>query len=407
MTAESESRASVFWLLKVFGALYLTSLPVLLGLWFGFDFIPRRSHANQVPERRDFLDTFGNWDGVWYEGIVTKGYQYDPVRHSNVAFFPGYPMLARAVHWITGMSARNSLLAVTTVCLAGAFTVASCYARGAWPECVQYPEFVLLALGLWPMGLFLRMAYSEALFLLLLTSVLWGLQRQWPMWLLAVIAGAATGTRSVGVALLLPLLWDWWRRSSTWKGFAARLLVLGSVSCWGLFAYMLYLKLEFQEPLAFVLTQQHWAMLPTEPLSQRLTGLITLEPIWRLFAETNSAYWAQHEYVSNPMFSLQLWNPIYFLTCALLVGWGIWKRWLTPPEWLLSAGLLLIPYVLQSDRMMMLGHGRFTCVVFPMYLVLARLLHACPVPLTALVCSLAAVLLAFNSGLFAAWHRIF
>jgi len=46
-----------------------------------------------------------------------------------------------------------------------------------------------LALGLFPTTFFFRAAYSEALFLLLIVLVLYGLERAWPYLLIALIIG--------------------------------------------------------------------------------------------------------------------------------------------------------------------------------------------------------------------------
>ncbi len=55
------------------------------------------------------------WDGGWYADILEKGYRStdppDPINlTSNVAFFPAYPLLARAVQQLTGFSVPFSLL---------------------------------------------------------------------------------------------------------------------------------------------------------------------------------------------------------------------------------------------------------------------------------------------------------
>ena len=115
----------------------------------------------------------------------------------------------------------------------------------------------------------------------------------------------------------------------------------------------------------------------------------------------------RHDVTKNMALSLHAWNPVYFLACAGFVGWGAFKRWLTPPEWLLSAGLLLIPYWFQSHRMIMLGHGRFTCVVFPMFLVLGKLLARMPTGVVVILGAFAAAQLVLWSALFSAWYRVF
>jgi hypothetical protein len=383
---------------------FLTGLPVWVGTSFGIDFVPRRYHSTQGEQ--GFVAAMRNWDGYWYTKIAAEGYSYNPDKPSSVAFFPGYPLIAGRAATLTGTDPDFVLPALSNLCLIVALVLLWAYARTETSH-DQFASWVLVATTLWPMSLFLRMAYSEALFLCLLVSVLLGIQRRWPVWVISLLAGAATGTRSVGVALLLPQCWDWWRRSTNWREFIVHAAVFGCVSCWGLAAYMVYLHFAFGDAFAFVNTQQHWAVRGALPLPKQVVSLLLLEPVWDVYRADSIASWMRHEHIINPLFSLQFWNPIYFAACTLVVGWGTWKRWLTTPETLVSAGLLLIPYVFQSYRMMMFGHGRFSCVVFPMYLVMGRFLHSCPPPLAAVLCSLAAVLLAFNSALFASWHRVF
>lgn len=358
------------------------------------------------------VDSFANWDGLWYVRIVEHGYDYDPSTHSSVAFFPAYPLLGNWVRAASAMSASAALLMLSHVSLAAAAGVLSIYASHAQTESSEEViwgglSFAPLWLAFWPTGVFLRMTYSESLFLLLVLLCMLGIQRRWPLWLGALIAGAAMATRSVGIALLLPLAWDWWRRSGGPLRFGLKAALFGPLACWGLIAYMLYLYVAFGDPFVFVKTQQHWAMRPDLPWPGKLRELLTLEPVWSLYVPSSPAYWAKHDSLVSSAFSLQFWNPIYFIACALLVVWGTYKHWLTAPEILLSAGMLAIPYLTQSYRMMMLGHGRFTCVVFPMYLVLGRGLRYFPPTVSAVICVLIGVQLFYWSALFAAWYRVF
>src|SRR6476660_608322 len=58
------------------------------------------------------------WDCSWYHSIASEGYhsKLPPASQepwsSNVAFFPGYPILARGLHLATGISPRVALLLV-------------------------------------------------------------------------------------------------------------------------------------------------------------------------------------------------------------------------------------------------------------------------------------------------------
>jgi hypothetical protein len=120
--------------------------------------------------------------------------------------------------------------------------------------------------------------------------------------------------------------------------------------------------------LAFAKTQENWRMRPAVPLYEKLV-LVTLEPVWSIFDPASPCYWARSPVEFSPFFSLHLANPIYWLLAIVLVIVGACKRWLTAYEVSLSAGLLLIPYVLRAHEMCMAGMGRFAAVVFPVYIV--------------------------------------
>src|SRR5205085_3096238 len=57
------------------------------------------------------------WDSEWYFGIATEGYRYngDPTIQQNIVFYPLYPMLARGLAAITGLTAANALLLAANI----------------------------------------------------------------------------------------------------------------------------------------------------------------------------------------------------------------------------------------------------------------------------------------------------
>ncbi len=163
------------------------------------------------------LDVVFRFDAPHYMHLVEQGYRYSPERASEVAFFPGYPMTARIVKRVTGASSALAMLAVTHVCLIGAFVLLAGYlgvrsqepgARGQRVE-----KYALWAFALLPTTFFMRMPYTESMFVLVTLLALYGMERCWPLSWIAAIVGLATAVRSVGVALLLPLAWYAWRDS--------------------------------------------------------------------------------------------------------------------------------------------------------------------------------------------------
>ena len=382
---------------------YLTTVPVLLGVWWSCHQMSDRMHPKGGA--RSFLRDMTNWDGVWYVDIVAHGYSYQPENRSNVAFFPAFPMLAGGLRWCWGCSPELSLVIVANLCWAAAFCVIAVYCSTCRADDDARSDLVLLTLGFWPAGLFFRMAYSESLFLLLIALTLMGIRRHWPIWLIAIIVGAATGTRAVGVGLLLPFWYCLWSTASSRVVAGTRLLLLTPLACWGLLAFMMFLKVTTGDPLAFVKTQEHWARRPQPAIVDRAIGLLTLQPIRDVYDSESPAYWSKDAEMPLP-FNWAFLNPVFFLVTTSAVIYGASKGWLTREEWLTAAGLLLIPYVFHSHRILMLGHARFASVVLPMYFVLGRSLQMLSPSATSAALGIAAVLLAFSSALFAGWYYV-
>jgi len=367
---------------------WLSSSIVFLGLGMGSALIrpsPVRGHTFQHTDA-----PYANWDGQWYAEIVARGYVLDCNAHSSVAFFPGYPVLARCVARLTGLRNEESLLVTSNALLAATFVLLAEYLRvrdaAGSPHSTR--EASLLAFGLVPTTFFFRVAYSESLFLFLTTLALFGMRRRWPLLVLAAVIGLATATRAVGIALSVALLWHTWRRSLGWPSFAARAIVLVPVSCWGLVAYMAYQAAEFGDPLAFAKAQTSWRHRPPAVGGARLLALATLEPVRALFDPAGPAYTAVLGRTGNPLLSLRAADPFYFLATSLLVILGSARRWLTGEEIVVAAGMLLVPYISTAYEQHMQSAGRYAAVVLPAYFVLGRLLVKLPAPILAVLAAL-------------------
>lgn len=352
-------------------------------------------------------EPFFRWDAWEFLEIVQSGYGYDPGRPSSVAFFPGYPLVAQAVGWPSGLSSEAALMLVSQGCLCAVFLLLPGYLRlRSAAEMPVDSLLVVLACGLWPTSFFWRMPYSESLFLLWLLLVMLGVKKRWPVFVVAILAGCASGTRAVGLACLPVTIWYLCQLCGSWREFFRHALWVGPLAVWGLLAFMLYQQVRFGNAFAFLQTQQLWAMRPAATWSQLVVGLISLEPIWSVYVPWSPAYWARHDPGISPICSLQFANPVYFTLTVFLVGFGAWRRWLTSHELLLSAGLLFIPYVTHSDRTLMVAEGRYASVVFPAYIVMGHILSRLPTPIAAVWFATSAALLGLYSSLFAAWYRM-
>jgi len=381
----------------------VTALPVVLGLTVATT--PGvLVHTGPTP---DYLTCCCYWDGGHYEEIVRNGYEFDANKGSNVAFFPGYPLTAAAVGRLTGCDAKIALVATANVALAAAFVFLSAYLRVRYPGDPPATRLTVLALvGLWPAGFFFRIAYSESLFLLALAVLLLGFARRWPAWVLALVAGAATGIRGVGVAasaaVVVHLLADSARGSPRRRVLTAA--AVAPLACWGLLAFMGYQYERFGTPTAFSDTQRHWNLhkrAPDEP-RDKWARLVLAEPVWNAYVPGSSRHWVRHDPHGVPAFAMAFWDPILFVLALAAVGVGWYRGWLTHAEAALGLGLLLVPYVTRADELSMGSHARFAAVVVPAYVVLGRALGRLPAFISWGVFATLGPVLALWTALFAA-----
>jgi len=206
-----------------------------------------------------FIHMWMAWDAGWYEEIAERGYSYSTTRQSAVAYFPLYPLLMRAMV-VLGFNAFIAGIALTVTF--GALAVRS-FTR--WAECFMQPEpasrarWVLL---LWPLAFYLYGAiYADALFLCLISTAFWQLE-QGHLGRATVLGALATATRPLAPAVVLGLL----IRQLELKRRRREPLTLTDfapvLSCAGLLAYMLFLQLRFDDPLAFLHAQAGWGQTP-------------------------------------------------------------------------------------------------------------------------------------------------
>ncbi|MEU6378413.1 hypothetical protein [Streptomyces sp. NPDC046909] len=139
------------------------------------------------------------WDSKWYLGIADHGYAREVGPNgNNLAFFPLYPVLVKAVAAVT-----PGTRATTALCLAVAASFLAAWGVFAVGDRLYGRRVGVLLTTLWaafPVGLVQWMAYTESLFTALAAWSLYALlARRW-LWAaaLAVLAGL---TRPTGIAL--------------------------------------------------------------------------------------------------------------------------------------------------------------------------------------------------------------
>ena len=159
------------------------------------------------------------WDGEWYDKIATSGYPATlpldaagGVQQNPWAFYPVFPLLSRAVMFVTGLpftvvgSTVALVLGFGAAVALGTLVKDSIGRSGALAVVTVYAVF--------PSSPALQLAYTESLAMLLLCCYLLALQRE--KWLVATLLAVLIGlSRPIALPLAIVTavaLWLRWRR---------------------------------------------------------------------------------------------------------------------------------------------------------------------------------------------------
>ncbi|MFR0358514.1 hypothetical protein [Streptomyces sediminimaris] len=186
-----------------------------------------------------------SWDSLWYLGIAAHGYadapHLRPGVYSDMAFFPLYPALVRAVYTLTPLGGGAAGLAVSW----SAAAVAACgiHAVGARLHGPAVATALVLLWGLLPHSVVLSMAYTEPV---LTAFAAWSLYAvltgRW-LWAgaLAALAGLSRPNGSaVAAAVLAAAACEAWRCLRARRGVSHRLWTGAALAPAGWVAYVLW-----------------------------------------------------------------------------------------------------------------------------------------------------------------------
>lgn len=307
-----------------------------------------------------FWDGWVRYDAGWYVMIADHGYTYSPGQQSTVAFFPAYALAMRGLGGLLG-NVPLAGIAVTIACGAGALV-----AFHRWCLALLSPPAALTAvacLALYPYAYYLYGAvYGDALFLLCALLAFLAFEHD-HLWLAGLAGAVATGTRLVGIAVVVGLVVGvlerrsaLTRRGGRWPRLDVRRLRPGDagvlVSVGGLAAFAAYLWSRFDDPLLFSTVQETWGQ----------------EPGWRTWFKYDIYRWLRDE-------------PDLFYTHGLLIQAALWALVLaTVPAvtrrfgWRYGAylvALVVVPAIGSQDFQ---GMGRYLLGAFPSFALLGSLL---------------------------------
>ena len=341
-----------------------TRLLLVLVTYIGFILFPVPPHVYPVSPVNitALLTSWNHWDAANFTRIAQFGYQtiYD------TAFFPLFPLLIKGIAFLFGNNGYIAIgMVLSNLALLGALFVLYQIATDILGE--QVGRRTLLYLCIFPTAFFFFAAYNESLFLLLTASSFLAMRRQ-KWWLAGILGLFAALTRSAGLLLVIPFLYELWitRDSITTSdqnvshnilSMILRALPLFLIPI-GTLCYCYYCWKLFQNPFAFATVQSHWDRHLAWPWVGILTALREL-----LVIQPFGSFFEVH-------LLLDLAATISFIALAI-IGWR--KLRMSYNIWilLLLFYMLISPATAQND--VLVSNQRFVLEMFPAFITLAML----------------------------------
>lgn len=335
-----------------------------------------------TPGWHNAVTSFERFDGLWFLRIASDGYEDGD---GSAAFFPGYPLLIRALSPLVGGSHLAAALLVANLAALGAMIVLYFLTASELDE--RAARRAVLYLAVFPTSFFLLAPYSEATFLLFALLSLWGARRgRW--WLAGVAGAAAAATRSIGVLLVLPLAVEAIHQAREGRpGRTAVRLAWAIVPVVGLAAYLGYWQATAGDWLAPIHQQATWQRTPAFPPAAAVEG--TLQAL-RFPGQYPGGY-----------------HLVDWLVVAPAVAAAVWVALRTRPMYAVYTwASILAPLSFIFEPRPFMSLPRFVLVVFP--ILWAPVVLGLRRPwIHHLVMAVSSILLGVLTLLFVNWYYVF
>jgi MYXO-CTERM domain-containing protein len=228
----------------------------------------------------DWLDLYARWDAGWYFQIASRGYpsQFDPLRESEIAFFPGLPLLMRGGSLLLDVSPWLAGILVIVVAFLWGLTYLYRLARLDLPP--DQAQASLIFLAFYPFAFCYSAILTESVFLLAAVGAFYYFRRDalWKAGLFGLLAGLLRPNGfllsvPLGLIALIPFArsrgWLPGRPTSAeiaWPALA-RQLAAASLPIVGMAAYAGYVGSITGNPLSWIDAQQAWGRATAEGLN--------------------------------------------------------------------------------------------------------------------------------------------
>jgi hypothetical protein len=250
-----------------------TRLLLIIGTYFTYILFPIPAHVYSTAPVNvaGLLTSWNQWDAQRFVDIAQSGY----MNIKDTPFFPLMPLIIKGIALLFGNQGYIAIgMIISNTALLGTLFVLYQLATEALGETVG--RRTLLYLCIFPTAFFFFASYNESLFLLITCGAFLAMRRQ--KWWLAGVLGLLAGlTRTAGIMLMLPFLYEVWinrplpalseERPGLWRQIWQRVPQALPVLLMplGVIGYCIFCWSRFGDPIAFATIQIKWARVTTWP----------------------------------------------------------------------------------------------------------------------------------------------
>ncbi len=160
------------WLIQPALAFGLSRLFIFTAAFVGDTFMPTEEGHWVADPNSPFLSFWAKWDSQWYFQIARDGYLYQPLRQSNVAFFPVYPLSMRLLARFVGDNLILSGFLVSNLAFFLALVFLYRLAELEFGDRSTARRTVFY-LAFFPTAFFFSSVYTESVYLLLTVATMY------------------------------------------------------------------------------------------------------------------------------------------------------------------------------------------------------------------------------------------
>jgi hypothetical protein len=311
-----------------------------------------------LPSPRGWLEIWNRWDAPHYLDLARAGYVAEGAESRWIVFYPLYPWLVRLAALFTRDYLVGAFLVSALASIAAGLLLYRLARLDETEEVAQAAVFLLL---IFPTAYFLHVGYTESLFLALALGAFLAARRG--LWWAAGLLGFLAGLTRINGLLLVPALaaeaYAQWREDGRGegagrnapgrRGWRPEWLWCGAAGA-GFACYLLLNYWVFGHPLEFLRAQEvYWSKSLTWPW----TGL---QGAWR-------ALWTRGPSEAQTVGGQELLFTAFGAGCTV---WAWARARASYAVW------MTLNWLLWTSTQFVLSVPRYTLVLFPAFILLAR-----------------------------------